>query len=95
MGLATTGVTLEEKTMLNDLNEFSNTLLLYQLITKPTHKEGNVLDLVLVNNMDIIFDYEIRTALRSVSDHFPILLSIKYKAYSEKTIPVTPRLSQV
>ena len=54
-----TGASTEEQLMLNFLNEFSNTMFLHQIVTKPTHKDGNVLDLVLVNNLDIVFGYEL------------------------------------
>ena len=58
------------------------------------NNDGNVLDLVLVNNMDIIFDYNIRSVLRSVSDHTQVTVSTKYKALAEEAIPVTPKCPQ-
>ena len=53
-GSPATGASTEEQVMLNILNEFSNTLFRHQIGAKPTHNAGNILDLVLVNNLDIV-----------------------------------------
>lgn len=49
-GLPKSGTTVSERQMLNALSEFSNELYLTQIVTKPTHKDVNILDLVFVNN---------------------------------------------
>ena len=50
-------------------------LLLEQIIRSPTHKRGNILDLVLVSQPDA-FDYEVLPA--SFSDHYPLIISYDY-----------------
>ena len=70
-----TGASTEEQLMLNTLNEFSNTLFLHQIAAKPTHKEGNILDLVLINNLDIVFGYEVQPVLKPTSHHSAIVVT--------------------
>ena len=56
-----------------------------QLIDEPTHIHGNVLDLVLTNNIDIIHDLSVHSKqpLPISSDHF----IITFKIYSNITRP--------
>ena len=63
------GASTEEQLMLNFLNEISNTLFLHQLVAEPTHKDGNVIDLVLVNNLYLVFGCEIQPVIRTISHH--------------------------
>ena len=79
--------------MLNFLNEFSNTLFLHQIVTKPTHKDGNVLDLVLVNNLDIVFGYEVQPVLKTTSNHSAVVVTTKYKVSENKTHERMPKRS--
>ena len=52
------------------LIDFMNTNFLHQHITKPTHKDGNTLDLVFTNNSHLLHSYDcIIPGLSSVSDH--------------------------
>ena len=55
-GTPSQGASVEEKHMLNYLNEMCNELLLTQVIKTSTHKDGNILDLVFVNNGGIVHD---------------------------------------
>ena len=50
-------------------------LLLEQIIRSPTHKRGNILDLVFVSQPDA-FDYEVLPA--SFSEHYPLIISYDY-----------------
>lgn len=54
-GTPSTGANTEEKIMIKYLNEFCCDLMLNQIITKPTHKDGNTLDLVFLNNIVYVF----------------------------------------
>ena len=59
--------------LLQVLNDFSNSLNLNQIIRKPTHKEGNVLDFLLTNNSESIYNYHCLPTLWS--DHFIVSIS--------------------
>jgi len=48
-------------------------LNLNQTIHKPTHSNGNILDFLLTNNSDMIFDYQITPTVHS--DHFIVDIS--------------------
>ena len=53
------------------LDNFVNSNFLTQHITNPTHKDGNLLDLVFTNNDSILHSYDcIPPSLTSISDHF-------------------------
>ena len=56
-----------------------------QLIDEPTHIHGNILDLVLTNNIDIIHDLSVHSKqpLPISSDHF----IITFKIHSNITHP--------
>ena len=57
---ATTTVktTKEVKVMLEDLEELAAEHFLLQYVTKPTHKDGNILDLCFTNNTNLIHSYQ-------------------------------------
>ena len=57
------------------LDSMTQELLLEQIIKSPTHKIGNILDLVFVSQPDA-FDYEVLPA--SFSDHYPLIISYDY-----------------
>ena len=48
----------ETRTMLEDLEDLSAEHFLLQYITKPTHKDGNILDLCLTNNAALIHSFQ-------------------------------------
>ena len=62
----------------NDFLELFNDLGLKQLISEPTHKDGNTLDLLLCNCPEIISEVKVR-AKDTVcdSDHFGINFKVK------------------
>ena len=49
------------------LTDFMMHLNLNQTIHKPTHKDGNILDFLLTNNPDMVFDYQVTPTIHS--DH--------------------------
>lgn len=57
------------KACFKTLIEFSEEFGLTQFIDKPTHIQGNTLDLVLVNNYSLIHSYKPLDVLRSISHH--------------------------
>ena len=57
------------------IDSMTQELLLEQIIRSPTHKRGNILDLVFVSQPDA-FDYEVLPA--SFSDHYPLIISYDY-----------------
>ncbi|XP_066933083.1 uncharacterized protein [Clytia hemisphaerica] len=81
-GLPKTGCSMEERSMLNDLNRFCNELFMSQYVNQPTHKDGNTLDLVFTNNEDLIHDYSILPVLQSTSHHSIVMVSTRLKVQS-------------
>uniref|UniRef100_A0A1X7TQC6 Endonuclease/exonuclease/phosphatase domain-containing protein n=1 Tax=Amphimedon queenslandica TaxID=400682 RepID=A0A1X7TQC6_AMPQE len=59
---------------------------LSQLIDAPTHKCGNILDLLLTNSPDYISNININNC-HDLSDHFPVLfnITISYVSYQSKS----------
>ena len=54
---------------------------------EPTHKLGNVLDLALTNQPNIIEDFNVcYDSLPFTSDHFPVFLNITVKSLRESAI---------
>ena len=47
------GASKDEKKMIGQLQEFIATNFLSQIVAQPTHRGGNILDLILTNNPDI------------------------------------------
>ena len=87
------GCPRDERAMVEILHNFSNEILLSQIITKPTHYQGNTLDLVLTNCKDIINDYDIQPTTLSISHHYIINLFTQYKASTLPAKENFPRLS--
>ena len=57
------------------LQEFLDKYGLVQYISKPTHRQGNTLDLVFLNNDLLIHSYEVNDVLQSISHHSIIQLA--------------------
>ena len=57
-GTPATGTSPDERVMIEDLNNLCQEFFLSQIINKPTHKDGNTLDLVLTNNVKLIHSYQ-------------------------------------
>ena len=83
----------QKRNSLYFLNKFSNTLFLHQIVTKPTHKDGNVLDLVLANNLDIVFGYEVQPGLKTTSHHSSVVVTTEYKVSEDKYHERVPKRS--
>ena len=66
------------------LCEVMEDLCLTQIVEKPTRGD-NLLDLVLVNNSDLVYDCEVRDV--GLSDHRMILLSLVWPNYSATVLP--------
>ena len=56
------------KQLLKVLNDFTVLLNLNQMIHEPTHSSGNILDFLLTNNSESIFNYI--TTPTAISDHY-------------------------
>ena len=61
---------------------FQSRQLLLQMINKPTHKAGNILDLIFTNNKQLF--NEINCVPTSQSDHFIIDVSTHFKSHFSK-----------
>ena len=92
-GTTRSGASINEKNMVNTLNEFSNELFLSQIIEGPTHKDGNTLDLILVNNTELIHHWITTPVLQSTSHHSTIQVSTTYKTSSKFKDVAPPPLS--
>ena len=88
------GCPRDEQEMALSLHNLANELMLSQIITKPTHYQGNTLDLVFTNSMEIIHDHEIQPVVMSISHHSMINITTQYKAsQTPNNEPSFPRLS--
>ena len=66
--------------MLETLADMASSLCLHQIVEKPTHKDGNILDLVFVYNRDLLFHYSVDPVPRSISPRDMIVVETVYKA---------------
>ena len=69
----------DERAMLGELKEQMNEFFLKQLIDRPTHKDGNVLDLLLINNTNIVHSYHCVPILNEISHHAIIEVATVYR----------------
>ena len=92
-GEPTPGTTYDEKLMITSLKEFCTDLCLTQMISKPTHKDGNTLDLLLVNNTSLIHHCSIIPVLHSTSHHALIQVSTGYKSSFDAGQSERPKLT--
>ena len=81
-GLPKPGCSIEERTMLNDLNKFCNEMFMSQYVNQSTHKDGNILDLVFTNNENLIHDYSVLPVLQTTSHHSIVMVSTSLKVQS-------------
>ena len=65
----TPGCPREEREMIATLNVFSNHFCMMQIVTESTHKDGNLLDCVFINNENIFHDISVNGVLQSISHH--------------------------
>ena len=94
-GTPTNRATSDEKHMINHLNELCNELYLTQIITSPTHKDGNTLDLVFVNNLALVHDTAVIPTLYSTSHHSIVQISTTYKANLQSENEPRPKLTHL
>ena len=73
------GASKPEKQMLHLLKDFGNEFFLTQQINQPTHREGNILDLVFTNYSEQIHSYRCFETLRSVSHHSIVEIATTYQ----------------
>ena len=92
-GVPKPGTSYDEKLMIASLKEFCNDLCLTQMIAKPTHKDGNTLDLLLVNNTSLIHHCSITPVLHSTSHHSLIQVSTGYKSSFDAGQSERPKLT--
>ena len=92
-GLPKPGCSLDERIVLNSLNQFCNDYLISQYVNTPTHKDGNILDLVFTNNENIIHNCAIIPVLQSTSHHKIVMVStcLNVNAISDKDEQPEPR----
>ena len=67
----------EEEKMVSALYNLTIDNFLIQLIDKPTHRDGNILDLLFTNNTDLVHSYS--SLYSSVSDHNVLEMKAHYK----------------
>ena len=89
-GSPSSKASVDEKLMLNQLNEMCNELLLSQIVTEPTHKDGNTLDLVFVNNQSLVHGVQIIPTLHST---YTTLL-LKYQQHARQTPTIIQKIFQ-
>ena len=76
-GKIRTGATTDERNMIEDLVTLKNEFFLGQEIMKPTHNQGNTLDLLFTNNPELLHSYVCNRT--EYSDHFLVEGKINYK----------------
>ena len=70
--------TTSSNAMHSQLADFENKFFLHQLVNSPTHKAGNILDLVFTNNRNLITNTESHHT--SLSDHRHLEMSTHFKS---------------
>lgn len=78
------------KDLLSKLQDICNILMLNQHVTHPTHKDGNILDLVFTNNDRLVHSVEIIPTLRSNSHHSIVRCSTLFKSKLNNCTPQYP-----
>ena len=67
------------KELNHSLHDCCNDLFLKLVVEHATHKDGNVLDLILTNNTDLVHELNINDTLLSITHHKIIQVSTSYK----------------
>ena len=70
----------EEEKMVSALHNLATDNFLLQQIEKPTHRDGNILDLLFTNNTDLVHSYS--SSYSRVSDHNVLEIKAHYKMES-------------
>ena len=83
--IPTKKATKEVRIMLEDLEEITSEHFLLQYITKPTHKDGNTLDLCFTNNAALIHSFQCDFTITSHHSIVTCRTSLKASASSNET----------
>ena len=62
----------EESLMIQTLQEFCFDQSLSQIIEDPTHKDGNILDLILTNDIQHVHSHSVIPTINTISHHYLI-----------------------
>jgi len=88
------GCTWNEAEMITTIQELCDEFMLTQIVTEPTHYQGNTLDLVFTNNDSLIHSCAVTPTLMSISHHHLVKVYTQYKApMNTEDAVVHPRLS--
>ena len=91
------GASGDEKKMINLLQQFSSSHFLIQVVDQPTHRGGNVLDLILTNNTDAVSSVEVTPT--AFSSHklvlAPILLPQEHEMRSSPISEVSNKFDEI
>lgn len=79
------GISKDEKCMANQLFDLMNDYNLLQFIKNPTHKDGNVLDLIFTNNIQLLHSYHITPTSPRISHHSAIDVNVHINIECNKT----------
>lgn len=80
----------DEKEMILGLKEFNINFSLNQHIFKPTHKDGNVLDLLFTSNEELCHSYVCNDMLREMTHHKMIVVNTSYNFGEEAQTIAAP-----
>jgi hypothetical protein len=83
------GSSRDEREMMSDLMDLAGEFFLQQQIKQPTHKRGNILDLLFTNNVHFLHSYE--TVESMYSDHHILECATLY--CTEPSVEHAPRAS--
>ena len=75
-GVCKTGATTDEKRMVEDLLNLATEHVLLQVVNEPTHRDGNILDLIFVNNPNYIHSCSSNSTV--LSDHSIVECKVRY-----------------
>ena len=64
--------------MLESLKGIMDEFFLKQVIGTPAHKDGNILDLLLSNNTDLVHSYQCVSTLNEISHHYIVEVATSY-----------------
>ena len=88
---AGTGASKDEKAMIQDLKYLSDEFFLFQQVQEPTHKRGNVLDLIFCNNPAFVHSYQCSQSI--FSDHHIIEVASTYSHQARESSYWQPHAS--
>ena len=74
------GSTWKEAEMITTIQELCDEFMLTQIVTEPTHYQGNILDLIFTNNESLIHSCTTTPTLMSISHHHLVKAYTQYKA---------------